>query len=103
MLCLPHHMVSTWDGGLRWTEIPQVEFRLLPGVGGGLRAVLLRLLLFGVLQALQEHLFQNVKLLHGHLEQGGHMTNEDSGPGIIVSFKGNRMGKESVQVLSQGC
>jgi hypothetical protein len=31
------------------------------------------------------------------------MTNEDSGPGIIVSFKGNRMGKESVQVLSQGC
>ena len=64
----------------------------------GLRAGLLRLLLFGVLQALQENLFQNIKLLRGHLEQGGHVTNEDSGPGIIVSLKGNRMPIESVQV-----
>lgn len=67
----------------------------------GRKAVLLRLLLFGVPQALQECLFKYIKLLHGYLEQGSHMTNEDSGPGIVVSLKGNRTPKESVQVLTQ--
>lgn len=91
MLLLPHRMASTWEGGLRWAKIPRVEFGLLPGAGG----FLLRLLLFGVLQALQEHLFENIKLLHGHLEQGGHVTNEDSGSGIVVPCKGNRTSRVS--------
>lgn len=91
MLLLHQHMVSTRDGGLRWAKIPQAGIQ---ASARGYRAALLRLLLFGVLQALQEYLFKKIQLLHGHLEQGGHMTNEDSGPGIIVSFQGNRMPNE---------
>lgn len=67
--------------------------------GQGCRAHLLRFLLFGFLQALEERLFEEVQLLQGHLEEGGHVANEDSGPSIIASCK-ERKSTGSVQLPS---
>lgn len=65
--------------------------------GAGLRARLLRFLLFGFLQALKERLFKKIQLPHGQAEEGGHMANEDPGPSIIAPSKErNNTGRESV-------
>lgn len=59
---------------------------LFPIGGARARGPLLRVLLFAFLQALEEGLFQEVKLLQGRSEEGGHVADEDAGPSIVVAI-----------------
>lgn len=75
-------------GGADWTLLSQKWKASIPDRRGqGHRAPLLRVLLFGFLQALEEGLFQEVQLLQGRSEEGGHVADEDAGPSIVVSSR----------------
>lgn len=65
---------------------------LFPIGGARARGPLLRVLLFAFLQALEEGLFQEVKLLQGRSEEGGHVADEDAGPSIVVASRERERG-----------
>lgn len=76
---------------------------VFPTGGARARAPLLRVLLFGFLQALEEGLFQEVELLHGCSEEGGHVADEDAGPSIVAALRERERGGGQFSSQAQRC
>ena len=87
-------------GGCYLKSALKWQFLIPSRWGQGLRALLLRFLLLGFLQALKERFFQVLQLPQGHSEDGGHVANEDSGPRVVLPSKErNNMSRESAWLL----